>query len=99
LYKKAGNDYKLTPFKIGPAKFCDYIQNHAVFYDQLLKDSDVPQKKDCPWKAKTYHIYGFRLPMEKIPRTFVGDYLFEIRLTQDDELKQGYQVYVSIIVI
>ena len=49
LYKKQGNDYKKTPYKVGPNKFCDFLRDEKMFYPGVLAASDFPSVDTCPW--------------------------------------------------
>jgi len=42
LYQKAGNDYKLTPYKLPKKPFCDGIQSDVLFMPEVIKASDLP---------------------------------------------------------
>ena len=55
LYKKQGNDYKKTPYKMGPKKFCDFLREDKIFYPSLLADSDFPTIETCPWPSVSIH--------------------------------------------
>lgn len=43
LYKSAGNDYKLMPYKIGPKPFCDLIKEDTMLYPEIKAASDFPE--------------------------------------------------------
>ena len=53
LYKKQGNDYKKTPYKVGPNKFCDFLRDEKMFYPEVLTVSDFPSIDTCPWPSVT----------------------------------------------
>lgn len=97
IYKKAGNAYQMTAFHLGPHKFCDYLQKDSLSYDDLVASSDLPDKSICPWPKGTYTISGFQVPMHAIPSHFEGDYMYELRVLLNDEMVNGYQVYLTII--
>jgi Protein of unknown function (DUF1091) len=96
IYKKAGNEFKLTPFHVGPYKFCDYVQNYALTYDEILKVTDFPQREDCPWEKRKYTIQGYRIPTEKIPAFMDGDYMTEVRILMNKKLMQGFQMSFTV---
>lgn len=96
LFKKAGNDYKKTPFHIGPDKFCDYLKN-SVLYEDILKVSDLPPIGVCPWPKKKYTMQGFLIPLEKVPELAEGDFMTELRVVRNNELINGYQLFITII--
>lgn len=98
LHKKAGNTFKKLPFHVGPLQFCEFLKKTA-FYDALLESSDIPRKGDCPWPQRKYTVRGFRVPTEKIPPVFDGDYMFELRMLQSGKVLNGYRAYVTIISI
>lgn len=77
--------------------FCEYFKNISMIYDDLLLSSDLPAKDVCPWPVKTYTISAFRIPVHVIPKHFEGDFMYEVHITLEDELVNGYQVYMTII--
>ncbi|CAO1318803.1 unnamed protein product [Diamesa serratosioi] len=48
-YKKAGNDYKRIPYKVGPSSFCDLVDKDKFFFEDIRKASNFPVKGTCPW--------------------------------------------------
>ena len=56
-YKKAGNDFKLMPYKLGPKAFCDLIKNEKMIYPEVLPVTNFPQNT-CPWPKGNYHVHG-----------------------------------------
>jgi hypothetical protein len=42
LFKKAGNDYKLLPFRTPPQGWCDFVKSDTVVWPQVEKVSDFP---------------------------------------------------------
>ena len=85
-YKKAGNDYKLLPFKIGPKNFCEHVRSEKLLYPELKAVSDFPDIETCPWPPKTYHIYGYHPDLSKIPPFLQdGDYMIELQLKKGEE--------------
>lgn len=42
LFKKAGNDYKLLPFRTSPQGWCDFVKSDTVVWPQVEKVSDFP---------------------------------------------------------
>ena len=97
FFKKQGNEYRLTPFHIGPYKFCDYIQNQSFTYDDFLKCSDLPPKKDCPWKKGTYNMNKCLLPVDKMPHYFNGEYRIDIVASKNGEVSGGFQAFFYVI--
>lgn len=77
-YNKAGNDYKLMPYKFGPQKFCDFVSTEKTLYPEVKAVSDFPDYETCPWPAGVYHINGFQPDFSKIPPVIgSGDYMLE----------------------
>jgi ganglioside GM2 activator len=96
IYKKAGNEYRKTPFHIGPDKLCEYLEKDSVFYEDLLKVSDIPNPGVCPWPKKKYNFEGFLIPLDKIPDHMEDDWMAEMKISRNGELVNGYQLYVTI---
>lgn len=44
LFKKAGNDYKLLPFKTPEQGYCEFVQSDTVVWPQVEKVSDFPEQ-------------------------------------------------------
>jgi len=42
LYQKAGNDYKLMPYKIQSKPFCDAARGSFLFMPDIIKVSNMP---------------------------------------------------------
>lgn len=97
LFKKQGNEYRLTAFHIGPYNFCDYIQNRAVFYNALSECSDLPPREDCPWPIRDVRLNQCLVPTDKIPKIFSGDYRLDVEILQNEESLGGYQIFAYII--
>ena len=49
FYKKQGNEYKKTPYKVGPKKFCDFLREETMFYPEIMPTTDFPSIETCPW--------------------------------------------------
>lgn len=99
MYKKAGNDYKFLPFKLGPTNFCQFIKDEKMLYPDLQAVSDFPDIDTCPWPARTYHIFGLQPDLSKIPPILDnGDYMIECQLTQGEEVLQGFKVFGSVLI-
>ena len=100
LYKKAGNDYKRLPYKIGPKNFCEFIKTEKLVYPSIKPVSDFPNDDTtCPWPAKTYHVYGFYPDPSKVPAILDnGDYMVEILLKKDEEILQGFKIFGSVLI-
>lgn len=97
-YKKAGNDYKLLPYKVGPTKFCDLLESEKMFYPEIQLVSDFPDLENCPWPAKTYHINGYQPDLSKIPPVAdTGDYMVECQFKRGDNIVNGMKVYASVL--
>lgn len=97
-YKKAGNDYKLLPYKVGPLKFCDLLESEKMFYPEIQLVSDFPDIETCPWPAKTYTISGYQPDLSKIPPVAdTGDYMVECQFKRGDNIVNGIKVYASVL--
>ena len=48
LFKNAGNQFKLLPFKFKKENFCDHVNNSTEF-DYIRTRSNIPAKGVCPW--------------------------------------------------
>lgn len=42
IYKSAGNDYKLMPYKLGPDGWCEFLKSFKSFYEAFQENSDFP---------------------------------------------------------
>ena len=49
LSKKAGNEFRRMPYKLGPSKFCEYMDNEKMFIPEARKVSNYPPIGTCPW--------------------------------------------------
>ena len=98
FYKKAGNDYKLLPYKSG-SNFCEQAKNEKIFYPELRAVSDLPGVETCPWPAGTYHIYGYHPDLSKFPPILKdADYMLEMQLRKGEEVLQGIKLFATIFV-
>lgn len=98
LFKKAGNEYKKTPYHVGPEKFCNYIQYKAINYDEVRSVSDLPERKDCPWPISQYNFTrGYVLPLDKVPPFFEGDYMVQIGVNYNRKIQSAYQASFTVI--
>jgi hypothetical protein len=97
-FKKAGNAYKLLPFKLGPKKFCEFLQSETLLYPEFQITTDLPPVSVCPWPAKTYHLHGYHPDLSKLPPFLdTGDYMLECRILQDEKILNGIQVFASVL--
>lgn len=97
-YRKAGNDYKLMPYKIGPAPVCKFIDGEKLLYPDFQKKTDFPDLGVCPWPARVYHINGWNPDLENLPPIVdTGDYMVECKLLREEEVLQGMQIYGSVL--
>lgn len=85
------------PYGVKPTKFCDFFTNDKLFYEDLLKVSDLPGKGVCPWPKGEYTIRGSVLTFSNVPPFFNGDYMTEGIIKKGDVVVNGYQMYVSIL--
>jgi hypothetical protein len=63
LYKKTGNQWKTTPFRIAETKFCDWVRDDKIFMEDVIKHTGMPPKGSCP-------------AMPKVSRKFQGNFEF-----------------------
>ena len=47
------------PYKIGPNKFCQYVDDEKLFFDGFRLHSDFPAKGTCPWPKNKYMIKDY----------------------------------------
>jgi hypothetical protein len=98
VYNKAGNDYKLMPYKVGPKNFCEFVDTEATVYPGIKKVSDFPETGTCPWPAGTYHINGYKADFSKLPPVLdSGDYMIECKFQTGGKDINGIKAYVSIL--
>ncbi|CAO1407950.1 unnamed protein product [Diamesa serratosioi] len=94
LFKKQGNEYKKTPYKIGPKKFCDFLRDEKMFYPDIRAVSDFPSPETCPWPSNIYHLFGYSAQLSKVPPIFsTGDYMVLVYLEKEGKLQNGYRIY------
>lgn len=102
-YKKAstGNSYKRMPYKFGPVKFCEFVNNEKIFYPEIQKVSDLPAIGACPHPKGVYHIRGFQPDESRIPAVFgSGDYMVECQLRKigkEEKIVQGFKIYATVL--
>ena len=96
MYKKIANKYQLTPYRTRRQHYCIYVDSLPTTND-LRKVSDIPAAGVCPWKAKSYHIRGYILDVDKLPNVFEGDYMIELKYYKKNVFLNGFQVYGAII--
>lgn len=47
IYQQQGYEYRLTPFKLGPLGWCEFIEKYDFLYKEFLAPvSDFPEKED-----------------------------------------------------
>lgn len=47
IYKQQGYEYRLTPFKLGPLGWCEFIEKYDFLYKEFLPPvSDFPAPED-----------------------------------------------------
>ena len=99
LYKKAGNDYKLTPYKSGPDNICKLIKEDELFYPALhAHTTNYPPIGTCDFtKGITYELVNYLPELSNVPPVFQsGDYMIECKMTKAGEFIQGYKVYLQV---
>ncbi|CAG9801676.1 unnamed protein product [Chironomus riparius] len=96
MFKKAGNDYKLTPYKVGPINICDALKKDELFYPSIHAASkNFPALGTCDFtEGKIYKIINFLPNLDKVPPVFQsGDYMIECQVTKAGELIQALKIY------
>lgn len=97
LYRKTGNQYQQTPFKRPKNNFCFSVKTLASF-EELRQASNLPAKEVCPWPKGNYEIFNHKvINSSRWPPSFDGDYMVETRFYKNNELQNGYQVFVTVI--
>jgi hypothetical protein len=98
LYKKSGNAYKLTPYKYGPKKLCDFVKDEEFFYADLHKKSrNFPPIGSCDFKKGSYEVDNYMPDLSKLPPVFEsGDYMVECQGKKNDEIINGYKLFAQI---
>lgn len=81
----------------GPNNFCDYIQNRAFMYDEIMACSKVPAKNVCPWPVDSFALDKCLIPIDKIPKYLSGEYRVDCEVMKGDETLGGYQVFFNVI--
>lgn len=96
-YKKAGNDYKLLPYKVGPKNFCEFLEAEKMFYPEFQAATDLPGVGVCPWPAGKYTIFGFQPDLSKIPPVVdTGDYMVECQFKKDEDLLNAIKIFGTV---
>ena len=53
------------PYKIGPYKYCEYVDDDKYFFEDFRQHSDYPPKGTCPWPKKKYMIRDYVVRISK----------------------------------
>lgn len=70
-FKKAGNDYKLMPFKYGPKSVCVVTEEEAYFYPDYVKHTNFPPRPRCDFKSGTIYTIDNYVPnIKNLPPIF-----------------------------
>jgi hypothetical protein len=98
MYKKAGNEYKLTPYKMGPTNICKMIKEEELFYAKFHDHTNFPPLKTCDFKKEVkYYVKNYLPDLSKVPPVFEsGDYMVECKILRGEELIQGTITYSQI---
>jgi ganglioside GM2 activator len=102
LYKKQGQEYRKTPYKL-KGKLCEVANTEGnIFADQLWKFSDLPPRESCPFPAGKYHVKKLDISnLEGLPPVLEsGDYMVEIKFydQKGGKMMQGFRIYVTVVV-
>jgi Protein of unknown function (DUF1091) len=96
LWKMEGNEYRKTPFKIGPYTSCEFIEKETMFYPGLVENSDAPKPGTCPLPKGVYTINNYLMDSSQIPQNFEGKYRGRIIVLLNDKMVDDASVYSSI---
>lgn len=99
MFKKGGNEYKLTPYKYGPNNICDAVKKDELFFPSIHASStNFPPLGTCDFtKGTIYEIINFLPNLDKVPPVFQsGDYMVECKIFKGDEIIQGLKVYAQL---
>lgn len=88
IYKLQGNEFRLTPFRMAKAKFCDYLRKDKFILPSVFKDFNIPY--ECPLKAGNY-TGQYTLDMN-VPPNFDGTYRIQVNLFYANELRDSYNL-------
>ena len=97
-YKKAGNEYRLTPYKHHRTNVCKGLREDQFFYPAFHASTNFPPLGTCDFKnGFTYFIKNYLPDLSKVPPVFQsGDYMLECKLYRGEEFIQGFQTYSQI---
>lgn len=98
MYQKAGNEYKLKPFKYGPKNFCEFTNDEKLFYPEIILYTNFPPIPICDFEPKVYTIDKYIPNLKNVPPVFEsGDYALEVKIFQKGTFVNGYTLYGSIL--
>lgn len=49
VYKKAGGEYRLQPYRLPEMPFCSFLDTDIYGYPELAASSDFPKPVPCPF--------------------------------------------------
>jgi hypothetical protein len=98
MYKKAGNEYRLTPYKVGPNNFCKSMADSELIYPDLHAHTNFLPIKSCDFKnGYSYFIKNYLPDLSKVPPVMSsGDYMAECNISRADTFIQGFRAYIQI---
>ncbi|KAL7026592.1 hypothetical protein ACKWTF_005093 [Chironomus riparius] len=98
FYKKAGNEYRLTPFKVARTNLCKGMAEDEYFYPAFHTFTNFPPVKTCAFKnGFTYFIKNYLPDLSKIPPVIgSGDYMLECKIFKGEEFIQGFKTYAQV---
>jgi hypothetical protein len=99
LYKKQGQEYRLTPFNL-KGKICEALKSEDnPFTEQLWKYTDFPPKETCPFPTGVYHINKLYVGnMTDLPPVMdSGDYMVKVQFFDENKsFLQGFELFATI---
>jgi hypothetical protein len=94
-----GNEYKMTPYKVGPISICEIIKKDEFYYPGIHAASEnFPPLETCDFKkGQIYSIKNYLPNLERVPPVISsGDYMIDCQVSREKELIQGVKVYAQI---
>ena len=99
MYKKAGNEYKLTPYKKSSENVCKMIKDDELFYPAFHAHTEnFPPLGSCDFtKGIVYNVKNYLPDLSKVPPVFQsGDYMVECNGYRGEEFIQGFKIYAQV---
>lgn len=85
------------PVMSGNSGFCEAMDVDGKVMETLRQLSNLPGKGDCPFPKGKYHIDKYELNQSQLPPMVPpGKYTLEVQMVQNDKIKGGYKLRVTI---